>query len=144
MCTEASISPLVGDSRQGVHFSSRFFLVRAFSFSFSRDRTPAGGGVGRARVVSTSVASPRTPRPKKNNNADSADKPTTGSTFTSVLLMYHRNSAITPALPLIRKSTTLRSTLWCSHYSVAKRQQFSCPLGTATLSLKLKNVVLGR
>ena len=55
-----------------------------------------------------------------------------------------RNSAITPASPLILKSTTLRSTLGCSHYSVAKRQQFSCPLGTATLSLKLENVVPGR
>ena len=31
-----------------------------------------------------------------------------------------RNSAVTPASPLIRKSTTLRSSLWCSHYSVAK------------------------
>ena len=39
-----------------------------------------------------------------------------------------RSSPKTPASPLIRKSTTLRSTLWCSHYSVAKRQQFSCPL----------------
>ena len=38
---------------------------------------------------------------------------------------------------------TPRSSLWCSHCSVAKRQQFSCPLGTATLSLKLENVVLG-
>ena len=55
-----------------------------------------------------------------------------------------RNSAITPTSPLIEKSTTPRSSLWCSHYSVAKRQQFSCPLGTATLSLKLKNVVSGR
>ena len=54
-----------------------------------------------------------------------------------------RISAITPASPLIEKSTTLRSSLWCSHCSVAKRQQFSCPLGTATLSLKLENVVPG-
>ena len=54
-----------------------------------------------------------------------------------------RVSAITPASPLIEKSTTLRSSLWCSHCSVAKRQQFSCPLGTATLSLKLENVVPG-
>ena len=37
-----------------------------------------------------------------------------------------RNSPRTPASPLIGKSTTLRSTLWCSHYSVAKRQQISC------------------
>ena len=55
---------------------------------------------------------------------------------------YHI-SAITPASPLIEKSTTLRSSLWCSHCSVAKRQQFSCPLETATLSLKSENVVRG-
>ena len=54
-----------------------------------------------------------------------------------------RNSVITPASCLIEMSTTLRSSLWCSHCSVAKRQQFSCPLGTATLSLKLENVVPG-
>ena len=54
-----------------------------------------------------------------------------------------RISAITPASPLIEKFTTLRSSLWCSHCSVGKRQQFSCPLGTATLSLKLENVVPG-
>ena len=54
-----------------------------------------------------------------------------------------RHSAITPASPPIEKSTTLRSSLWCSHCSVAKRQQFSCPLGTVTLSLKLENVVPG-
>ena len=33
-----------------------------------------------------------------------------------------------PVTPLIRKCTTRRWTLRCSHYSVAKRQQFSCPL----------------
>ena len=55
-----------------------------------------------------------------------------------------RNSAITPDSPLIRTFTTLRSTLCCSHHSVAKRQQFSCLLGTATLSLKSENVVPGR
>ena len=54
-----------------------------------------------------------------------------------------RHSTTTPASPLIKKSTTLRSSLWCSHCSVTKRQQFSCPLGTATLSLKLDNVVPG-
>ena len=54
-----------------------------------------------------------------------------------------RSSAIAPASPLIRNSTTLRWTLWCSHYCVAKRQQFSCPLGTATLLLKVENVVPG-
>ena len=43
------------------------------------------------------------------------------------------------------KSTTPRWTLWCFHYSsVTKRQQFSCPLGTATPSLKFEDVVLGR
>ena len=71
---------------------------------------------------------------------DYFDKSTTGSTSTSVFLRkMFRNSAATPASPLIRKSTTLRSTLWCSHYSVAKRQQFSYPLGTASLSLKMEN-----
>ena len=60
---------------------------------------------------------------------DYFDKSTTGSTSTSVFLRkMFRNSAATPASPLIRKSTTLRSTLWCSHYSVSKRQQFSYPL----------------
>ena len=54
-----------------------------------------------------------------------------------------RVSAVTPASRLLEKSTTLRSSIWCSHCSVAKRQQFSCPLGTATLSLKLENVVQG-
>ena len=90
----------------------------SLSLAFSRDRTPAGVGLGRCRVVSTRVASPRIPPPPPTKT-DSADKPTTRSTFTSVLLMYYRNSAIPPASPLIRKSTTLRSTLWCSHYSVA-------------------------
>ena len=55
-----------------------------------------------------------------------------------------RNSAITPASPLIRKFTTLRSTMWCSYYSVVKRQQFSCPVGTAALSMRLENVVPDR
>ena len=51
------------------------------------------------------------------------------------------NSARTPAPPSIQMCTTLRWTLWCCHYSMAKRQQFSCPLRTATLSLKFDNVV---
>ena len=90
----------------------------------------------------TGVASPT----KKKQKAYSADKSTTGSTFTAVFFTYvrakFRNSAMTPASPLIKKSTTLRSSLWCSRCSVAKRQQFSsCPLGTPTLSSKLKNVV---
>ena len=57
-----------------------------------------------------------------------------------------RNSTITPALPLIRKFTTLRSSRWCSHFSVAKRHQFYCPLlvSTATLSLKFENVFADR
>ena len=38
-----------------------------------------------------------------------------------------RNSAVTPATPLIRKCTTRRWTLRCSHYSVAKGQQFFVP-----------------
>ena len=42
----------------------------------------------------------------------------------------------------IRKSTTPRSTHWCSHYiQCVKRQQFSCPLGTAAWPLKFENVV---
>ena len=52
-----------------------------------------------------------------------------------------RNSAITPASSLIKKSTSLRSSLWCSHCSVAKRQQFSCSLGTAILSFKVGKYV---
>ena len=36
-----------------------------------------------------------------------------------------RNSALTPARQLIPKCATLRWTLWCSHYSVSKWQQFS-------------------
>ena len=77
---------------------------------------------------------------KKEKKADSADKPMTGSTSTSVFFLCttFRNFAITPASPPIRKSATLRSTLWCSHYRVAKRKHFSCPLGTATVSLKLE------
>ena len=60
------------------------------------------------------------------------------SVFSSTTL---RNSAVTTPSPLTRKSTTLRWTLWCSHYSVAKGQQFSCPLGTANLSLTFENGV---
>ena len=87
--------------------------------------------------------SPVLHRPQKKIwKADFPDKSTTGTTSTSVFLRTtFRNSAITPASPLIKKSTTLRSSLWCSHCSLAKRPQFSCPLGTATLSLKLENVV---
>ena len=42
-----------------------------------------------------------------------------------------RNSAIPLATSLIRKCATRRWTPRCSRYSVAKRQQFSCPLRTA-------------
>ena len=81
---------------------------------------------------------------EKNLKRRFSGKSTTGSTSTSVFLRTaFRNSAITPASPLIKKSTTLRSSLWCFHCRVAKRQQFSCPLGTASLSLKLENVVPG-
>ena len=52
-----------------------------------------------------------------------------------------RRSATTSATLLIPKCTTRRWTLRCSHYSVVKRQQFSCALSTATLPLKLENVV---
>ena len=38
-----------------------------------------------------------------------------------------RNSATTPAIELlIPKSSALQKNLWCTHCSVAKRQQFSC------------------
>ena len=52
----------------------------------------------------------------------------------------HR-SVTTLATLLIPKCTTRRWTLRCSNFSVAKRQQFSCALSTATLSLKFENVV---
>ena len=52
-----------------------------------------------------------------------------------------RRSATTLATLLIPKCTTRRWTLRCSNYSVANRQQFSCRLSTATLSLKFENVV---
>ena len=48
-----------------------------------------------------------------------------------------RHSVALPQLQLhflIPKWTTRRWTLRCSNYSVAKRQQFSCALSTATLS----------
>ena len=52
-----------------------------------------------------------------------------------------RYSATTSATLWIPKCTTRRWTLRCSNYSVAKRQQFSYALCTATLSLKFENVV---
>ena len=53
---------------------------------------------------------------------------------------FHR-SAATSATLLVPKCTTWRWTLRCSNYGVAKRQQFSCALSTATSSLKFENVV---
>ena len=50
----------------------------------------------------------------------------------------------TPASPLFRKNTTLRWTHWYFHYSVAKRQQFSCPLRSKTTSPKFENGVSRR
>ena len=55
-----------------------------------------------------------------------------------------RRCATTSATPLIPKCTTRRWTLRCSHYSVAKRQVFSCPLRTATMSPKFENMAPGR
>ena len=52
-----------------------------------------------------------------------------------------RRFATTSATLLIPKWTTRRWTLRWSNYSVAKRQQFSCALSTATSSLKFENVV---
>ena len=67
-------------------------------------------------------------------NADSWNKSTPGSTSTSIpgifLVRYEYSVILHPA------------TGSSSHYSsVAKRQQFSCPLRTATLSLKFENEV---
>ena len=50
------------------------------------------------------------------------------------------NSAVTPAVGSVRKCSTRLRTLWCTPCSVAKRQQFSCPL-RACLPLKSENVV---
>ena len=52
-----------------------------------------------------------------------------------------RRSATTSATLLIPKCTTRRWSLRCSNYIVAKRQQFSCALSTATSSLNFENVV---
>ena len=54
-----------------------------------------------------------------------------------------RHPATTSATVLLPKCTTRRWTLRCSNYSVAERQQFSCALSAATLSLKFENVVQG-
>ena len=69
----------------------------------------------------------------------SLKKSATGSTSASVFFLYNstfRISAISPDTPLIRKRTTGRWTLRCSHHVQTvwrKRQQFS--------SLKFQNVV---
>ena len=52
-----------------------------------------------------------------------------------------RNSAMTPASPLIKKCPTLRWTLSCAHYSVAKRHQFWWPASTVTAPPKFENMV---
>ena len=96
--------------------------------------------------VTTACPAPVLHRPQKNEKSRfSGQIHDWKNLYLRVFLrtMFH-NSAITPASPRIRKSTTLRSNLLCSHYSVAKLQQFSCPLGTAALSRTLENVGPGR
>ena len=65
------------------------------------------------------------------------------------LFFYVRHSVILPynsSLTSNPNVTTLRWIIWCSHYIVAERQQFSYwySLGTATFSLKFDIVVPGR
>ena len=93
-----------------------------------------GRGGGRAEGYSYH-ASPVLHRPQKKTlfRRFFLTKSTTGSTSTCVIFLHvctiFRNSAITPATTSIRKRTTRRWTLWCSHYTnVAKQQQFSCPV----------------
>ena len=62
--------------------------------------------------------------------------------YFSCTTFRHRHSATTSATLLILKYTTRGWTRRCSNYSVAKLQQFSCALSTATLSLKFENVAL--
>ena len=79
---------------------------------------------------------------KKCHCVDFLHKSTTESTSTCYFsCTTFRHSTTTSATLLILKCTTRRWTLRCSNYSVAKRQQFSCGLSTATLSLKFENVV---
>ena len=61
--------------------------------------------------------------------------------YLCISLVRHSVSATSPATLFIRKCATRRWTLRCSHYSVTKRQQFSCALSTAALSRKFENVV---
>ena len=85
----------------------------------------------------------RTAHKKKRHFADFSHKSTTGSTSTCVFFYNttFRRSATTSATRLFPKSTTRRWTLRWSNYSVAKRQQFSYTLSTATLSSEFENVV---
>ena len=82
---------------------------------------------------------------KKKWKADFPDKSTTGSTSTSVFFTYdvpyfRHNSGVTSNRKVHHPA--IESQVLSLHSSVAKRQQqFSCPLETATLSLKLENVV---
>ena len=50
-----------------------------------------------------------------------------------------RNSAITPASHLSERCSTLRWSLWCYHYNVAKRQQFlvTCKHRDSSVALKM-------
>ena len=82
------------------------------------------------------------PPTKKSHFADFLHKSTTGSTSTCVFFLYDiaslcHNLSYTFDPKMHHPAWTLR----CSNYSVAKRQQFSCVLSTATLSLKFENVV---
>ena len=116
-------------------------------FSFERTRPAASMRPPCLVYLSTSnEARPRAPvlhRPqKKRYFADSLHKSTTGNTSTVYFSCTTlRRCATTSATLLIPKCTTRRWTPRCSNYSVAKRQQFSCALSTATLSLKFENVV---
>ena len=73
-----------------------------------------------SRGLVTCVASP-------TNKICKADFPDKSTNLYEVPPFFFRttfrNSAITLASPLIPKSTTLRSSLWCCHCGVAKRQQ---------------------
>ena len=66
----------------------------------------------------------------QKKRADSVDKFTTGSTLTSVffLLGISKFCCNSSCVGSMRKCFTRLHTLWCTRSSVAKRQQFSCPL----------------
>ena len=96
-------------------------------------------------VTNCCVASPTK---KEKEKKRFWNKSTTGSTLplyisciSYVVRTTFRNSAVSPATP-IQKRTTRRSSLNVLFYhSVAKQQQHSCPLRSATLSLKFENMV---